>query len=114
MNENKNNSLIPLVIGIIVGAAATYLYTNPKGEKVREKLLKEGGKLLEKISEGLEEVQEEVTKGAKKIEAKIEPVLEEAKEKVEETIREVPKQVQEAQKKGRHFFFSKKPKSPES
>jgi len=35
--------------------------------------------------------------------------LEEVKEKVETVIREVPEQVEKIQKKGRRFFFSKRP-----
>lgn len=107
-NENKNNNLPILVAGIIIGAAATYLLTTENGKKIKDKLMAEGAKLLDKMQEGFEEVQKEVAKEEKKIEEKVAPVIESAREQVEDVVAEVPQQIAQIQKKSRRFFFSKK------
>lgn len=108
--KNNNNSLLTFALGVVVGAAVTYLYNTEKGQKMREKLVKEGSKILEKFNEGMEEVEKDLQKTKKAVEEKIEEPVSQIKEE----LREVPKQVEELQKKGRRFFFSRKPKSPES
>lgn len=110
----NNNSLLVFALGVAVGAAVTYLYTNEKGQKIKDNLIKEGTKILEKFGEGMEEVEKDLQKGAKTIEEKIEPPLEQVKEELREVTAQIPHQVQEVQKKGRRFFFSKKPNSAES
>lgn len=113
MSEEKNNNLPILIAGVVIGAALTYLLTNENGKKIKERLLTEGGKILDKMQEGLEEVEKEMKKGEKRIEEKVAPVIEAAKENVEEVIAEVPQQVEQIQKKGRRFFF-RKHSGPES
>lgn len=79
--ENKN-SFSSLILGIIIGATITYLFTNKRGQKIKDRLLAEGRKLLEELGQ----------------EAQIEEEVEEAKE-------EIPEHITQIQKKGRRFFF---------
>ena len=114
-DQTKNsNTLLTFVLGVVVGAAVTYLYTNEKGQKLRDSLLKEGTKILEKFSEGMEEVEKDLQKTAKTVEEKIEEPVSEVTEELREVAAQIPQQVQEVQKKGRRFFFSRKPNSPET
>ena len=114
MNDQKNNN--SFVIGVLVGAALTYVFTTKKGQKLKEQILKEGNKLLETLSEELEEgkdkaqelieahsheVKEKIAEGEKVVAKEADNLKEEIQEKVED----VPKQVAEIQKKGRRFFF---------
>lgn len=109
----NNNTLLTFALGVVVGAAVTYLYTNEKGQKLRDNLLKEGTKILEKFTEGMESVEKQTDKH-KSSEEKTESPIEQVKEELREVAAQIPHQVQEVQKKGRHFFFSRKPKPPES
>ena len=111
MSEKNNSST--LFVGIAIGAALTYLFTTKNGQKIKEELIREGTKLLDKIGQSLEEA-EEKSETIKKVSEKVEEVKEaavsevqELKESTEEAIREVPKQVEQIQKKGRHFFFKR-------
>ncbi|MBI4037455.1 YtxH domain-containing protein [Candidatus Curtissbacteria bacterium] len=120
-DQNKDNSLTALVAGIILGAAVTYLFTTKDGQKVKDKLLVEGSKLLDKLKEGLENVGEEIEEKAGEIVESAGEIrdaaathFEEAKENVQDALREVPPQVAEIQKKGRKFFFRRHQSSSES
>ncbi len=111
MNEKNNSS--SLLIGIAIGAALSYLFTTKNGQKIKDELIKEGSKLLDKIGESLEEAEKkspELKKVKDAVEEVKDAVVSEAKEvqeTAEEAIREVPQQVQQIQKKGRHFFFKR-------
>lgn len=105
-DSEKNNNFSSLVVGVIIGAAITYLFTNKKGQKIKDHLLKEGEKLLEGISDIASDLEENVTK-------KLEEGKEEVEEKVEEAP-EVPQHIEQIQKKGRRFFFRRSPTNPES
>ena len=94
------------MLGIIIGAAVTYLFTNKKGQKIKDHLLKEGKKLLEDISDIAADLEENVTK-------KLEEGKGEVEEKVEEAP-EVPQHIEQIQKKGRRFFFRRSHTNPES
>ncbi len=82
-NDNRSSSLL---LGILIGAALTYLFATKSGRKTKDELLKEGEKLLESLGKLEEEVKEEI----------------------EENMDEIPKHVAEIQKKGRRFFFHRK------
>ena len=118
MNEKNNSS--SLLVGIAIGAALSYLFTTENGKKIRQELIKEGGKLLDKIGDTLEEA-EQKSPELKKVADKVEEVknavvtgVQQVQENTQEALREVPKEVAQIQKKGRHFFFSKKPHTNES
>lgn len=106
--SEKNNSTF--IIGVLVGAALTYLFTTENGRRLKGELLKEGSKLLETIGEGIMEGEE----AAKKIEKKLEAPAGEIASTVKDTVAAIPEQVEQIQKKGRRFFFSKKPHTHES
>lgn len=133
--EEKTSStgFTNFLTGAIVGAALTYLFTTESGRKIKDELLKEGTKLLENFGDEVEKAQVKLVPTEKKIVAKVEQKAEEvqkqvaqtaqaAKDEVVETVssisdkieEKIPEQVEELQKKGRHFFFSKKPSSHES
>lgn len=115
MSDNeKNNSLTALIAGIVIGAAVTYLFTTKEGRKLKDKLIEEGSLLLDKVKEGLEEVGDEVEEKGKTAVKEIETKAESAKEAVEEVVTEIPKHIEQVQKKGRRFFFSKKHSAGES
>lgn len=115
MSELKENNTNPsFVLGILVGAALTYLFTNKQGQKIRDELLKEGSKLLEKIGEEAEHAKDIIEEKSPQIQNQILNTTEAVKTEVEEIageagqiIREVPEKVEEIQKKGRKFFFKK-------
>lgn len=106
-DQEKNSSLSALIFGVLIGAAATYLFTTKDGQKVKEKLLKEGSKLLDKVAEGLENVEETVDEKRQEIQDTVSGQIESTKENVEEAVSEIPKHIHEVQKKGRRFFFKK-------
>lgn len=105
MSETKDNNLGNLIAGIIIGAAVTYLFTTKNGRKIKDRLLIEGEKLLEDLSEIAAE-----SEIGEELENKKEEVL----EKVEETVSEVPEHIEQIQKKGRRFFFRRGHASHES
>ena len=113
MENEKGNNLAPFIAGVIVGAALTYLFANKEGRKLKEKLLYEGAKILGTLGEVSQTAKKEIEQVAEQkkeeLSQEISHDLEEAKEKVETIIREVPQQVEKIQKKGRRFFFSKRP-----
>lgn len=136
MSETKNNdsngNLPTLITGIAIGAAITYMFTTETGKKIRDELIKEGSKILENIGDEVEKAKdkvqdegEQLLEGVKEkkaeIEAEIHSSAKQAKKEINqiasnitEVVDEsVPDQIHEIQKKGRHFFFSKKshPKS---
>ncbi len=89
--SDKNNS--SFLLGAIIGAALTYLFTTENGKKMKEELLLEAKKVLEAIGENAQEAGEKI---------------EEEKVKMEEIIaEEMPKHIEEIQKKGRRFFFKR-------
>lgn len=106
MNDQKNNSLSSLIAGIVIGAAATYLFGTRDGRKLKDKLVKEGAKMLESLKEGLENAQEE-PEGKEKVARKLEET-----QQAEET--KAPPHIEELQKKGRRFFFRRSHTNPES
>lgn len=97
-DTDSSSSLSSLILGVAIGAAITYLFTNKEGKKIRGFLLEEGTKLLDEISEKAQEVQEKVESGQAK---------EELSQKIENIKEEVPQHIDKLQKKGRHFFFHK-------
>jgi len=113
-DSDKNNSLTALVAGVVIGAAVTYLFTTKEGRKLKDKLIEEGSHLIDKVKEGLEEVEEEVEDKGKQAVKTIESQAQSAKETVEEAVSEIPKHIEQVQKKGRKFFFSKKHSAGES
>ncbi|MBI2326805.1 YtxH domain-containing protein [Candidatus Curtissbacteria bacterium] len=126
MNENKS-SLSQLLIGIAIGAAITYLFTTKKGQKIKEDLIEEGTKFLEKLGKELEEPEEKLIEGKEKVQQTLENAKEIASEKLEEAkeaVQEVKDQVVEIaqqlpqlrpvpKKSIRHFFFRRSPHQPE-
>lgn len=105
MTNDRDNSLTALIAGIIIGAGVTYLFTTKDGQKIKEKMIAEGTKLLDQLKETLEEAGETTHE----IKQAAEQKLEEAKDTVENALEEVPEQIAALQKKGRRFFFKKHP-----
>lgn len=103
----KNNSMTALIAGVIIGAGVTYLFTTTEGKKLKEKLIDEGSKLLDKVKEGLEEAGEEIEEKGKLATKIVSQEAESAKENVGEVISQVPQHIEQVQKKGRRFFFKK-------
>lgn len=141
MSEKKNNEdektsttgFTNFLTGAIVGAALTYLFTTESGRKIKDELLKEGTKLLENFGDEVEKAQVKLAPTEKKIAQKVEQKAEAVQKQVADTAQavtdevvetvssiqdkveeKIPEQVEQLQKKGRHFFFSKKPSSHES
>src|SRR3989344_5874462 len=104
-HERNNNSISNLIVGIVIGAAVVYLFTNKEGQKLKDKLLNEGEKLLSSLREGLEEVEEETKEVREGIGQKLASGVEEVKEKIEKETAEIPEHIEQIQKKGRRFFF---------
>ena len=113
-DTDKNNSLTALIAGVVIGAAVTYLFTTKEGKKLKEKLIDEGSRLLDKVKEGLEEAEDEVEEKGKAVAKALENSAQSAKETVEEAVSEIPKHIAQVQKRGRRFFFSKKQSAGES
>src|SRR3989344_1379697 len=64
--ESARHSFMP------IGAAFTYLLTTKNGQKLKETLLKETSKALEKVDEDIEEAKAEFDSAKVKIEKKVE------------------------------------------
>jgi len=118
MNEEKNNSFGNFVTGAIFGAVVTFLFATKTGRKIKDELLEEGSRLIDALSEEIEDAPKEIKETGKEIKKELAEKagqMEDLKEAVEdsahEVLREVPQQVENIQKKGRHFFFSKKSSS---
>lgn len=112
MSDKNDNNLGALIAGVIIGAAGAYLFGNPDGRKLKEKLLKEGQKLLEGIGEDVTSAKEKLEQTHQEIKSTAQAtqnVLETAGEEITEVAQEIPKQIEEIQKKGRRFFFHKRP-----
>lgn len=112
MSDNKESNLAALIAGIVIGAAGAYLFTNPEGKKLKEKLIKDGRKLLENIGSDLSETKEKIIEEApqeiKSTAQAAEKVLETAGEEIAQAAAEIPHQIDQIQKKGRRFFFHKR------
>ena len=89
-DTDKNNSLTALIAGVVIGAAVTYLFTTKEGKKLKEKLIDEGSRLLDKVKEGLEEAEDEVEEKGKAVAKALENSAQSAKETVEEAVSEIP------------------------
>ena len=92
MDKEKNNNLTTFIVGAIIGAALVYLFGTKSGQKVKQELVREGQRLLDKLGKGLEEAKEKLEES-------------EAVEKIEETVDQIPEHIKEVQRKGRRFFF---------
>lgn len=115
MNDQKNNSFNAFVTGAVLGALATFLFATKSGRKIKDELLEEGIRIFEAVTEEIEEAPEQIKEGKKEVKKefaeKVEQVAEVREAVVDSTgevLREVPEQIENIQKKGRHFFFSKK------
>jgi|SRR3989338_9153862 len=96
-NQNNNNnqpghSTATFIVGVIIGAAATYLFTTDEGKKLKDKLIKEASRFFGNLGEGAQEIEE----------------------KVSEEVTQIPKHIEQIQKKGRRFFFRRSPHQMES
>ena len=120
MSDQKNNSLNVFITGAVLGALATFLFATKSGRKIKDELIEEGIRIFEAITEEIEEAPEQIKESEKEIKKELAQKaqeISEVKEAVVDTtgvvLREVPEQIEAIQKKGRHFFFSKKshPKS---
>lgn len=115
MNDQNNSSFNAFVTGAVLGALATFLFATKSGRKIKDELLEEGIRIFEAVTEEIEEAPEQIKEGKKEIKKdlteKVEQVAEVSEAVVDTTgdvLREVPEQIEAIQKKGRHFFFSKK------
>jgi gas vesicle protein len=115
MSDQKNNNLNAFVTGAVLGAIATFLFATKSGRKIKDELIEEGIRIFEAVTEEIEEAPEQIKEGEKEIKKELAQKAQqiaEVKEAVVDTagevLREVPEQIENIQKKGRHFFFSKK------
>lgn len=115
MNDEKNNSFGTFITGAIFGAVVTFLFATKTGRKIKGELLEEGARLIDTLSEEIEEAPEQIKEGKKEIKKELEhgkdQIIDAGQTAVDsagEILREVPEQIEAIQKKGRHFFFSKK------
>ncbi len=115
MSDQKNNSLNVFITGAVLGALATFLFATKSGRKIKDELIEEGIRIFEAVTEEIEEAPEQIKEGEKEIKKELAQKAQEIAEVKEavvdttgEVLREVPEQIEAIQKKGRHFFFSKK------
>ncbi len=115
MSDQKNNSLNVFITGAVLGALATFLFATKSGRKIKDELIEEGIRIFEAITEEIEEAPEQIKESGKEIKKELAQKAQEIAEVKEaavgttgEVLREVPEQIEAIQKKGRHFFFSKK------
>ncbi|MEK7580752.1 MAG: YtxH domain-containing protein [Patescibacteria group bacterium] len=131
-SHSQNNSFQILVTGAVIGAVLTYLFTTESGKKIKDELIREGSRLLDSIGDEVEkaksmvedgrdllvadvdqkkqEIAQEIHQAAKEVKKEMKVVQAD----IQDLAEEVPHQVEEIQKKGRRFFFSKKPSTHES
>lgn len=133
-HENSSDQSSTFLMGVIIGAALTYLFATKTGQKIKNELIRDAMNALEGIGDEIEEKKDEIEENVKAklesvkekiedkkeeidkkleekkedVEATLAQVPDQAKEQVQEAIREVPPQVEKVQKKGRHFFFRKR------
>lgn len=112
--NNNHNNLSTLILGVIIGASLTYLFTTKKGQKLKERLLVEGKDLLEEIGEKVATLEEEFLGKGEEAGEKLLEGAKDVEEKIEETVSEIPDHIEQIQKKGRRFFFRKHQASQES
>lgn len=112
MSDNKESNLAALLAGIVIGAAGAYLFTNPEGKKLKNKLLQESQRMLADLTAELAEAKDEIVEnGPEEIRSTAQAagkVMETAGEEITEVASGVPQQIEDLQKKGRRFFFHKK------
>ena len=128
MSEEKNNSnssFSTFLSGIVLGAGVTYQFRTESGRKIKDELLKEGTKIIggigdefEKAKADVEEKKVEVQKQIKETTSDISDIKENISDAVsqaaEVVTEQIPQEVEKIQKKGTHFFFSKKQPSTDS
>ncbi|EKE13202.1 MAG: hypothetical protein ACD_13C00058G0001, partial [uncultured bacterium] len=109
------------ITGAVLGALATFLFATKSGRKIKDEFIEEGIRIFEAVTEKIEEAPEQIKEGKKEIKKEIAQKAQEIAEVKEaivdatsEVLREVPEQIENIQKKGRHFFFSKKRQGSES
>lgn len=108
MNDHNNN-LSTFLTGVVVGAALAYLFGTKSGQKIKTELIKEGAKALEKLGDELESHEDEIKEKMENSKEHVKEKLAEGVKEVEEVVAEIPEHIEKIQKKGRRFFFSKKP-----
>ena len=120
MSDEKNNSFSTFITGVVFGAALTFLFATKTGRKIKDELLEEGSRLIDTLTEEIEDAPQEIKETKKEIKKElaqkaeqVEDFKEAVGDSAQEILREVPEQVENMQKKGRHFLFSKK-SSPKS
>lgn len=109
-SKDQGNNLSALLAGVVIGAAAVYLFGTEKGRKIKEELFVEGQKLLEKIGDQVDTVQDQIELHKDEIKGKIAEGVEKVEagaEDLVEEITEIPEHIAQVQKKGRRFFFKK-------
>lgn len=125
MSEEKNNpnsSFSTFLSGIVLGAALTYLFTTESGRKIKDELLKEGTKIVNSIGDEFEKAKADVEEKKEQVQKQITETTTDIKENISDAVsvvadvvtEQVPQEVEKIQKKGRHFFFSKKQTPNES
>src|SRR3990172_486139 len=135
MSDQKSNNINVFATGAILGALATFLFATKSGRKIKDELIAEGVRIFDALAEGFEEAPEKMEDAKKEIRkelkekgeqiAEIKQEVADAAQQVKKEVQDVasgvadaaeniPQQVHEIQKKGRKFFFSKKPTPHES
>ncbi len=96
-HNSDNNFLIGLVLGGVVGAGLTFLFTTKKGEEIREKIKATAPDLfdqLEDLTEAVEEKGEQLQEKAEEVKEMLKEELPDnpAVKKIEEKITEMQNQ----------------------
>ena len=113
MNEKNNSNFL---IGAVLGAVITYLFTTESGKKIKQNLVEQASELIGNLQDSLDEAQVKLETPKKEIEHQLENVkekVEEIKGDVQSAASNIPKEIVHLQKKSRRFFFSKKPSHPQ-
>lgn len=106
-----------LALGVVIGAAAFFLFGTKKGRKVKKRFLEKGSsflKELEKAEEELKEKKEEIKKQTSKIKEKLAAKKQKLEKKVEEIknqAEEIKQEVKQVTAKAGKRFFRKNGRS---
>lgn len=100
--DNSNNTLLALILGGAIGAAAGILYAPDKGEKTRKKLKKEAKKRQSQLEEQLKKTSNQLSSSAKEaksnFESKLNETLSNASYKADDIIVSLENKLEELRK----------------
>src|SRR3989338_9827424 len=108
MNEVKSSgNLSTLLACVVLVAAVMYLFITKDGKKLKNKLLDDAQKFLDKIENDVENSIENKKEEIENKLAETEDRVVDIKDEMVEVVAEIPAHIAEVQKKGRKFFFKR-------